>query len=211
MSTERGGTPAVRFELLAADDPRLGVTRDPSRSSTRLGDALLDGDQLAARARVLDLLGEHGELLADRTTAPGHLTGSALVVDHSGERVVVLLHTKLRRWLQPGGHADGDHELAGVALKEASEETGIEGLRVLVPAVDLDVHRVDHGDALGTHLHLDLRFVVVAPPDATIVGNHESLDLRWVDLDELDALADEEGLRRLARAGLEAYRRYLIS
>ena len=75
----------------------------------------------------------------------------------------MLLHTKLRRWLQPGGHADGDTELAGVALREATEETGIVGLRVLVPAVDLDLHEVDHGDALGTHLHLDLRFVVVAP------------------------------------------------
>ena len=53
-----------------------------------------------------------------------------------------------------------------MALREATEETGIDGLRVLVPAVDLDLHEVDHGDALGRHLHLDLRFVVLAPPDA---------------------------------------------
>ena len=197
------------FELLGADDPRLAVSRDPARSAGRLRGALLEGDRRAERDRVLELLAQHGEALADRTTAPGHLTGSALVVDEAGQRVVVLMHTKLRRWLQPGGHADGDHELAGVALKEASEETGIVGLRVLVPAVDLDVHEVDHGDALGLHLHLDLRFVVVAPADATIVGNHESLDLRWVDMDELTELADEDGLLRLARVGLDAYRRSL--
>ena len=198
------------FELLAADDPRLAPSRDPQRSAMRLRQArLTDPSTVDARERVLGLLVEHGETLADRTTAPGHLTGSALVVDATGERVVVLLHTKLRRWLQPGGHADGDHELAGVALKEASEETGIVGLRVLVPAVDLDVHEVDHGDALGAHLHLDLRFVVVAPADAVIVGNHESTDLRWVDSDELAELADEEGILRLARAGLDAYRRSL--
>lgn len=208
MSPEATG-PA--FELLGADDPRLAVTRDPAASRRRLRDALLVGDRTAERDRVLELLDAHGESLADRTTAPGHLTGSALVVDEAGERVVVLLHAKLRRWLQPGGHADGDHELAGVALKEASEETGIEGLRVLVPAVDLDVHAVDHGDDLGLHLHLDLRFVVVAPADAAIRGNHESLDLRWVDLDELAELADEEGLVRLARAGLAAYREYRLS
>lgn len=211
MSTEPDGSSAVPFELLEATDPRLVATRDPLRSSMRLRDAVLHGEQAEERERVLTLLDEHGEALADRTTAPGHLTGSALVVDHAGERVVVLLHTKLRRWLQPGGHADGDHELAGVALKEASEETGIEGLRVMVPAIDLDVHEVDHGDPLGTHLHLDLRFVVVAPPGAAIVGNHESLELRWVDLDELDALADEDGLRRLAIAGLAAARRYRLS
>jgi 8-oxo-dGTP pyrophosphatase MutT (NUDIX family) len=154
---------------------------------------------------VLALLDEHGAALADRTTAPGHLTGSALVVDATGTRVVVLLHTKLRRWLQPGGHADGDMELAAVALREATEETGIDGLRVLVPAIDLDLHEVDHGDALGNHLHLDLRFVVVAPPGAVIEGNHESLELRWVTMGELEDLADEEGLVRLARAGLAAF------
>lgn len=193
-------------ELLSAGDPGLAASRDPERAVERLRAATLPPEQEAARATVLELLGEHGAALADRTTAPGHLTGSAVVVDAAGLRVVVLLHTKLRRWLQPGGHADGDTELAGVALREATEETGIVGLRVLVPAVDLDLHEVDHGDVLGTHLHLDLRFVVVAPPDAVIEGNHESLALRWVTLDELEGLADEAGLVRLARAGLGAVR-----
>ena len=188
-----------------AGDPQLGATRDPARSRQHLLDArLTEPDQLAARDLVLGLLDEHGASLADRTTAPGHLTGSAVVVDAAGERVLVLLHTKLQRWLQPGGHADGDHELAGVALREAAEETGIEGLEVVLPAVDLDVHEVDHGDALGTHLHLDLRFLVLAPPDAVVVGNHESQGLRWVTIDELEELADEEGLVRLARTGLAA-------
>ena len=196
----------MRWELLDADDERLTRTRDPRRAAARLSAAALPPEQEHDRGRVLAWLDEHGAALADRTTSPGHLTGSALVVDATGTRVVVLLHTKLRRWLQPGGHADGDLELAAVALREASEETGIAGLRVLVPAVDLDLHAVDHGDALGTHLHLDLRFVVLAPPDARIEGNHESLELRWVTLPELEELADEEGLVRLARAGLAAAR-----
>jgi 8-oxo-dGTP pyrophosphatase MutT (NUDIX family) len=192
-------------ERLSAGDPALAPTRDPARSRVRLEEAVLaTPDREAERARVLALLDEHGAALADRTTAPGHLTGSALVVDAAGERMLILLHAKLNRWLQPGGHADGDHELAGVALREATEETGIEGLQVLVPAVDLDVHAVDHGDALGTHLHLDLRFVVVAPPGAVERGNHESLGLRWVTRDELDEVADEVGLLRLADAGLAA-------
>ena len=139
------------------------------------------------RRQTLTLLDAHGASLADRDTAPGHLTGSALVVDHAGERVLLILHAKLARWLQPGGHADGDHELAGVALKEATEETGIEGLRVMVPAIDLDIHEVGHGDPTGAHLHLDLRFLVVAPAGAVARGNHESTDLRWVTPAELDA------------------------
>lgn len=192
---------------LADSSPDLAASRDPARSRQRLLEADLPADQDPVRRQVLDLLDAHEAALADRTTAPGHLTGSALVVDAAGERVMVMLHRKLRRWLQPGGHADGDHELAGVALREATEETGIEGLRVLVPAVDLDVHEVDHGDALGAHLHLDLRFVVVAPPGAEPEGNHESLDLRWVTPAELAELADEDGLVRLAAAGLAAFAR----
>lgn len=191
--------------LLFLGDPALAPTRDPARSRARLSEAILtDPVAQAGRDRVLGLLDAHGEALAERTTAPGHLTGSALVVDPVGPRVLLLLHAKLGRWLQPGGHADGDHELAGVALREATEETGIDGLSVLVPAVDLDVHRVDHGDALGEHLHLDCRFVVVAPPGAEASGNHESLGLRWLSPAQVEAEADEAGLVRLLHAGLAA-------
>ena len=192
-----------RPHLLPAGDPELAPSADPRRSRRRILEADLSGGrQLAAAERVLDLLDEHGAALAERSNAAGHLTGSALVVDHTGTRTLLMLHTKLGRWLQPGGHADGDHELAGVALKEAAEETGIEGLRVRVPAVDIDLHLVDHGDALGEHLHLDLRFVVVAPPDAVEKRNHESRELRWVTMDELCALAEDDSVRRLARLGL---------
>ena len=191
--------------LLAAGDPELAPSPDPARSRRRLEEAVWVGaGRDVERDRILALLDEHAGALADRVTAPGHLTGSALVVDAAHERVLLLLHTKLGRWLQPGGHADGDHELAGVALKEATEETGIGGLRVLVPAVDVDVHRVDHRDALGEHLHLDLRFVVLAPPGAVEDPNHESLDHRWVTWDELPDAVDEEGIVRLARAGRAA-------
>ncbi|UDY36233.1 NUDIX hydrolase [Dermatobacter hominis] len=193
------------YRLLAADDPELAPSSDPARSRRRLEEALWsEAGRDDERARVVSLLDEHGSALADRTTAPGHLTGSALVVDADRQRVLLLLHTKLGRWLQPGGHADGDHELAGVALKEATEETGIPGLRVLVPAVDLDVHAVDHRDPLGEHLHLDLRFVVLAPPGAVEDPNHESLDHRWVTWDELPGAVDEDGIVRLAEAGRAA-------
>jgi 8-oxo-dGTP pyrophosphatase MutT (NUDIX family) len=195
----------VTARLLAAGDPELAPSTDPARSRRRLIEARWDDlgcDE--ERARILALLDEHEAALADRTTAPGHLTGSALVVDADRQRVLLLLHRKLGRWLQPGGHADGDHELAGVALREATEETGIAGLRVLVPAVDVDVHSVDHGDALGRHLHLDLRFVVLAPPGAVEDPNHESIDHRWVTWDELPDAVDEEGILRLAWAGRAA-------
>jgi 8-oxo-dGTP pyrophosphatase MutT (NUDIX family) len=192
-------------ELLPAGHPDLAPSADPSRSAARVETARLDtAAPRRDRERILSLLADHGAALADRRTAPGHLTGSALVVDAALSRVLLLLHAKLGRWLQPGGHADGDHELAGVALREASEETGIEGLSVLVPAVDVDIHTVDHGDALGEHLHLDVRFVVVAPDGAVEHGNHESLALRWVAPDEVGALCHDDGIVRLVAAARAA-------
>jgi 8-oxo-dGTP pyrophosphatase MutT (NUDIX family) len=193
-------------ELLDAGDARLAPSSDPARSAARLSEAALAPEQEDARDRVMRLLEIHGSALADRGTRPAHLTGSAIVLDAGGSRTLLLLHRKLRRWLQPGGHADGDHELAGVALREATEETGIEGLRVMLPAVDLDIHAVDHGDSLGEHLHLDLRFVVVSPPGAVEQGNHESLDLRWVEPRDLPELCGEEGVVRLLDAGMSALR-----
>lgn len=152
-------------------------------------------DEMVAFART------HADAL-HRTCPEGHFTGSALVVDPARREVLVLFHTKLRRWLQPGGHADGVANLAVTALREATEETGIDGLEVVGPAVDLDIHLV-RPPKERPHLHLDVRHLVVAPDGARAVGNHESEALRWVAPHELDALGADEGLRRLARRGFE--------
>lgn len=152
------------------------------------------------RRRMRELLDTRPEPL-DRQERPGHFTGSALVVHSDLERTLVLFHTKLQIWVQPGGHADGDANLAGVALREATEETGIEGLRVWPVAVDLDIHEVDPPKE-SAHLHYDVRFVVLAPEGAEIDANHESQDQRWVRPEELAGLGADAGLQRLAAAGL---------
>ena len=157
----------------------------------------------ALRDEVLGFCAGNADALL-RLNEVAHLTGSALVVDPASRRFVVLHHRKLDRWLQPGGHADGEGDLAGVALREAVEETGLDGLEVLRPAVDLDVHEVaPPGDPV--HRHLDLRFVVLAPAgasDAPPPGNHESRAIRWIAADELAELDPDASLERLVARGL---------
>ncbi|MCU0312334.1 MAG: NUDIX hydrolase [Acidimicrobiales bacterium] len=160
-----------------------------------------DEQQAAIRREMLAFVDRHPDAL-HRTCVDGHFTASALVVDHEHRRVLVLLHRKLRRWLQPGGHADGQGDTAAGALREATEETGIAGLEVAPGIVDLDIHEV-RPPGEPVHLHLDVRHLVLAPPGAIPSGNHESLGLRWALPEELGALGADEGLVRLARRGLE--------
>lgn len=142
----------------------------------------------------------------ERAILEGHLTGSALVVSASGERVLLLRHRKLQRWLQPGGHAEsGETRGEDVALREAREETGLDALRLHPHAprpLDVDVHAIPARPDEPAHAHLDLRYLVLAPDgESTRRCLEETDDLRWYAWSELDTLDLDHGLRRaLAKA-----------
>lgn len=189
------------IEILYAGDAALAASADLDVARAFITHvASADAEVHSARQRMLGFLEDHPDAL-HRSCVAGHLTGSAMVVDADRRQFLLMLHSKLWRWLQPGGHADGDANLAAVALKEATEETGIAGLSVVVPAIDLDVHLVEVRDE-PAHLHLDVRFLVLAPPDAAHAANHESLGLRWLARAGLAAMGETSDLDRLAGVAL---------
>ncbi len=134
-----------------------------------------------------------------RSCLEGHLTGSGWVVSPHGGRVLLVHHRKLGRWLQPGGHADGDPDLLAVALREVREETGLARVEVCGrEPFDLDIHSIPAREGEPAHLHYDVRYLLVASPAAPLVRSEESHELRWFALDAPEVLA-EESLARMAR------------
>lgn len=143
---------------------------------------------LAEDARVF----ERGHLV-------GHFTASAFVVSADGARTLLLHHAKLQRWLQPGGHADGDADLARVAHREAAEETGLSGLIVEGGLFDLDRHAIPARGDEPEHWHWDVRYVARCTGNEVPKINRESRASAWR---RIDALASDElidpSIRRMA-------------
>lgn len=158
------------------------------------------------------LLAEHQSRLADafvRERLAGHFTASAWLVDTQGRRTLLTHHRKLGRWLQLGGHADGDQDLRRVALREAEEESGLAGLSVEDEPFDLDRHRILEHKGVPAHWHYDVRYVVRAGSSEAFVVSEESNDLAWRDIAEV--AADETldpSLRRMARKWLAQFDRH---
>ncbi|HET9032364.1 MAG TPA: NUDIX hydrolase [Dokdonella sp.] len=142
-----------------------------------------------------------------RSNLEGHFTGSAWLVSNDGQRVLLTHHRKLDRWLQLGGHADGDSDLARVALREAGEESGLPDLEVEFEIFDLDRHWIPERGEVPGHWHYDVRFVVRCGASEAFVVSEESHALAWRNIAEIatDSNADES-LRRMALRWLERQR-----
>jgi 8-oxo-dGTP pyrophosphatase MutT (NUDIX family) len=137
----------------------------------------------------------------DRSIPDAHLTASAFVVSADTRALLLIYHRRLASWLQPGGHGEpGEAEGDAIALREAREETGIEGLALHPDAprpFDVDVHRIPASGETPAHDHLDLRYVVIAPAGAEPAPCAlETRGARWYLWSELEGVPRDQPMHR---------------
>lgn len=157
------------------------------------------GHEAAMLAEYFPFMAAHPDCLW-RTCLDGHLTASAWIVDPERKRTLLTHHRKLDRWLQLGGHVDGEADLAAAALREAAEESGLTRLRLVSPEIfDVDRHRIPARGAEPEHWHFDVRFLIEADPAEPLKISSESKDLAWVALEEVAVRNSEESLARMVR------------
>ncbi|GAB3936262.1 NUDIX hydrolase [Larkinella terrae] len=135
----------------------------------------------------------------ERSLLIGHVTGSAWIVSPDRQKVVLLHHYKLDRWLQPGGHADGNPDILAVALREAEEETGLQGIKPVSKKIfDVDVHTIPARGTEPEHQHYDIRFLFEADSHQPFIQSPETNEVRWVDFDEIEKIVSEKSIIRMA-------------
>lgn len=158
-----------------------------------------DPRESAMRDRFVAFLSVHADAF-ERACVPGHVTASAWIVDPAYARTLLTHHRKLGKWLQLGGHVDGERDVRRAALREAHEESGLRSLRFVGPAIyDLDVHAIPARGAEPAHEHFDVRFALTGDPDEPLIVSDESHELAWIPLDALREYGADESVLRLAR------------
>jgi len=144
-----------------------------------------------------------------RDTMPGHVTASSFVVTPDFQWMLLHHHRKLDRWLQFGGHDDGEQHPAKAVLRELAEESGLQDFSFYGNPVifDLDVHTIPARASMPEHKHLDVRYLFVATIEQELQpAAGESRILRWTRLEDSAALLMDAGGHRVCRK-LEQLRR----
>ncbi len=155
-------------------------------------------------ARFGQFIAAHDDCLL-RSCVPGHITASCWILSPDDRQVLLTHHRKLNRWLQLGGHVDGEPQIERAALRESREESGMTRFEfvewageALVP-LDLDVHPIPARGDEPRHDHWDVRFLLRCEPGQELVMSDESHDLRWFEAGAVSAVTAEESVLRLLR------------
>lgn len=149
------------------------------------------------KSRMLDFINKYPNCF-DRELLIGHITSSAWILNKDHSQALLLHHKKLDNWFQLGGHCDGDHDVLGVAIKEAQEESGINAIApVSLKIFDIDIHTIPANKNEPEHEHYDVRFLLQVNSNAQIIQNHESKELRWITKDPASLPTDRISVTRM--------------
>lgn len=156
-----------------------------------------DRIETAMVERTKRFVHEHTDCF-ERSLAIGHITGSAFIINHDKTHVLLTHHKKLNRWLQLGGHADGDSNILRVSLREAREESGLKDVRSLSDAIyDVDVHLIPAHKNDAEHYHYDIRYLCSADSCVPLIISDESHDLVWVPIQAMLNYTEEQSMLRM--------------
>lgn len=150
----------------------------------------------AIKARFVDFVKANPDCY-ERYLEIGHITASAFIFDPNNQKILLIHHKKLNKWLQPGGHCDGEKDTLSVALKEVQEETGLVIDNLGQEIFDLDIHTIPAHKDIPQHEHFDVRYLLIADSGIPLVQNHETNQLRWIDLQKMSEYTNEESLERM--------------
>jgi 8-oxo-dGTP pyrophosphatase MutT (NUDIX family) len=159
----------------------------------------IDAHEETMRLRIIEFV-EHNPNCFERSLLTGHITGSAMMVNKQRTHTLLTHHHSLDKWLQLGGHSDGDPDTLNVALREAEEESGVKGIVAVSEKIfDVDVHVIPAKNEVPEHYHYDIRFLFEADDAQPLTVSSESKDLAWIPLNSIEEYTTEESVLRMVR------------
>jgi hypothetical protein len=158
-------------------------------------------EDVGVKKRIRDFVQKYPNCF-ERTLKIGHVTVSAWLLSPDLQSVLLMHHKKLHKWLQFGGHCDGNPNVLAVAIKEAQKESGIMEISLIKNTIfDIDIHRIPERGNTPEHDHYDIRFLLKVAGDRVFQKNEESQQLRWFSVTEPLPSKEESLLRMKKKVG----------
>lgn len=162
-----------------------------------------DKEEIISKEEMLAFIRAHPDCF-ERTLLMGHITASAWLLNQEGTHALLMHHSKLDKWLQLGGHCDGESDVLGVAIKEAQEESGIQGIQSVNNDIfDIDIHLIPENSREKTHFHYDIRFLLQVVSHENFIQNSESKELRWIAKNRVQLPTQEQSVVRIFEKWLD--------